>query len=182
MIKCKEDLVNTYIDSDSHGLRQAYKSALIEFGYDKDLVRSVFSLSSVSIGATESRVWHNLCNDFKGGCRELTLADFSVGKYQDSVVHRAKTATELLESGKSIIAQRGEEYETDGKEERGFGNVATAFNAITGKEVTAAEVALMLQILKDVRQFSQNRLHEDSVIDGINYAALKGEELYKQYS
>lgn len=35
--------------------------------------------------------------------------------------------------------------------------------------------------LKDGRQFAQDRSHWDSVIDGVNYAALKGEELVKQY-
>ncbi|AZF88608.1 hypothetical protein [Vibrio phage P23] len=90
-------------------------------------------------------------------------------------------AIDLLEQGKSIMQQRGAEYETDGKQERSFNSVAVAFNAIAGKDLTAAEVALLLQVLKDVRQFSQNRLHEDSVIDCVNYAALKGEELYKQY-
>lgn len=79
------------------------------------------------------------------------------------------------------MQQRGAEYETDVKQERSFASVAVAFNAITGKDLTAAEVALLLQVLKDVRQFSQDRLHEDSVIDCVNYAALKGEELYKQY-
>ena len=59
--------------------------------------------------------------------------------------------------------------------------MATAFNAITGKSLTPAEVCLVLQIVKDVRQWSQDRLHEDSVLDGVSYASLKGEELYKQY-
>lgn len=90
-------------------------------------------------------------------------------------------AIDLLEQGKSIMQQRGVEYEADSEQERSFGSVAVAFNAITGKDLTAAEVALLLQILKDVRQWSQDRLHEDSVIDCVNYAALKGEELYKQY-
>ena len=90
-------------------------------------------------------------------------------------------AIDLLEQGKNIMQQRGAEYETDGNQERSFNAVAVAFNAITGKDLTAAEVALLLQVLKDVRQWSQDRLHEDSVIDCVNYAALKGEELYKQY-
>lgn len=90
-------------------------------------------------------------------------------------------AIELLEQGKNIMQQRGAEYESDSEQERSFNSVAVAFNAITGKNLTAAEVALLLQVLKDVRQFSQDRLHEDSVIDCVNYAALKGEELYKQY-
>lgn len=87
----------------------------------------------------------------------------------------------LLEQGKQIMQQRGSEYEADSEQERSFGAVAACFNAKTGKNITAAEIALILQDLKDVRQWSQDRLHEDSVIDCVNYAALKGEELYKQY-
>lgn len=91
------------------------------------------------------------------------------------------TATNLLNQGAGILDQRGAEYEQEGNQERSFDSVAAAFNAITGKNITPAEVALMLQCVKDVRQWSQDRLHEDSVIDGINYAALKGELLHKQY-
>lgn len=92
-----------------------------------------------------------------------------------------KSAVEILDKGKSILAERGEEYETDGNKERSFPQVAIAFNAITGHEIKGSEVALMLQILKDVRQWSQDRLHEDSIIDCTNYSALKGHELFKEY-
>ena len=91
-------------------------------------------------------------------------------------------AVDILEQGKGILNQRGEEYEaSEGTGERSFNSVATAFNAITGKDLTPAEVCLVLQIVKDVRQWSQDRLHADSILDCTNYAALKGEELYKQY-
>lgn len=92
------------------------------------------------------------------------------------------TAVSLMQQGLEILAQRGAEYEVTQTSERSFTKVATAFNAITGNSLTAAEVALMLQVLKDVRQWSQDRLHDDSVLDCINYAALKGEELHRQYS
>ena len=91
------------------------------------------------------------------------------------------TAVDILDKGKQILAQRGQEYETDSKKERSFPQVAIAFNAITGHEIKGSEVALMLQILKDVRQWSQDRLHEDSIIDCTNYSALKGQELFKEY-
>lgn len=92
------------------------------------------------------------------------------------------TAVDILDKGKQILDQRGEEYETDSSKERSFPQVAIAFNAITGHEIKGSEVALMLQILKDVRQWSQDRLHEDSIIDCTNYSALKGQELFKEYS
>lgn len=93
-----------------------------------------------------------------------------------------KTATDILSECMSVQQARGNEYETKcDQEERSFNSTATAFNAITGKDITPAEVCLMLQILKDVRQWSQNRLHEDSVLDGVSYASLKAEELHKQF-
>lgn len=61
------------------------------------------------------------------------------------------TAADILEECKAILGQRGQEYETDSKKERSFPQVAIAFNAITGHEIKGSEVALMLQILKDVR-------------------------------
>lgn len=93
-----------------------------------------------------------------------------------------KTATGFLQKGLQRLLERGKEYQTSKKlEERSFKSVATAFNAITGKNLTPAEVCLLLQILKDVRQWAQPRYHADSIEDCVNYAALKGEELYKQY-
>lgn len=100
---------------------------------------------------------------------------------QGQIAEATPTASDLLSQGAAILNQRGAEYEQEDSQERSFDSVAAAFNAITGKDLTAAEVALMLQCVKDVRQWSQDRLHEDSVIDGINYAALKGELLHKQY-
>ena len=82
----------------------------------------------------------------------------------------------------SVQEARSNEYKTkDNQEEKSFNSTATAFNAITGKDITPAEVCLMLQVLKDVRQWSQNRLHKDSVLDGVSYASLKAVELHKQF-
>lgn len=90
-------------------------------------------------------------------------------------------AKSILNTCGEILDQRGAEYEADEQEERSFAAVAACFNAKTGKDLTPAHICLILQDLKDVRQFAQDRLHWDSVIDGVNYAALKGEELAKQY-
>lgn len=90
------------------------------------------------------------------------------------------TAVNLLKAGEKILSARGKEYSST-EEERSFAAVADCFAAKTGIRLTAAHICLILQDLKDVRQFAQDRLHEDSVIDCVNYAALKGEELYRQY-
>lgn len=93
------------------------------------------------------------------------------------------TSQDLLNEIILIQQERGKEYEQSNSNERSFQKTADAFNAITGKHITPAEVALMLQVLKDVRQWANpNRLHYDSVLDCVSYAALKGEELSRQFS
>lgn len=91
------------------------------------------------------------------------------------------TAENFLDEAKNILSSRGEEYEKENKEENSFLATASAFNAITGKDLSPAEVALLLQILKDVRQWAKPRFHKDSAVDCINYAALKAKLLFEQY-
>lgn len=94
-----------------------------------------------------------------------------------------KKSSQILDECIKLQDDRGNDYDTQGgHQERSFGSISKAFNTITGKGITPAEVCLMLQILKDVRQWSQDRLHEDSVLDGVSYASLKAEELFKQYN
>lgn len=91
-------------------------------------------------------------------------------------------AIAVLNKCSELQRERGAEYDKAGQQERSFARVAQAFNAITGKDLTPAEVCLLLQVLKDVRQWSNpNRLHKDSAIDGVNYGALKVEELFNQF-
>ena len=97
-------------------------------------------------------------------------------------INQPKTARMFLRKSEQLLSDRGKEYPNKGKEERSFESVAAAFNVITKKNLTSAEVCLVLQILKDVRQWSQDRFHADSVEDSVTYAALKAEELYRQYS
>ena len=92
-----------------------------------------------------------------------------------------KTAVGFLQQAIQLQQERGGEYE--GQEtERSFNKISIAFNAITGKDITPAEVALILQILKDVRQFASNRFHADSIVDAVSYSSLKAELLHIQYN
>ena len=84
-----------------------------------------------------------------------------------------KTADKYLDKAKETINNRGKEY--DKEQERSMGKCIQAFNIITGKNLTESEGWLLLQILKDVRQWTCNSHHEDSAIDCIAYAALKAE-------
>lgn len=111
-------------------------------------------------------------------------------KYREKPIDLQKTFEEtfvklvtedFLDEAIKILYSRGEEYEKENKEENSFLAVASAFNAITGKNLSPAEVALLLQILKDVRQWAKPRFHKDSAVDCINYAALKAKLLFEQY-
>ena len=87
---------------------------------------------------------------------------------------------DFLEECVKVQKERGDEYEGD--KERSFNKIATAFNAITCKDLTPAHIALLFEILKNVRQFSADRYHHDSALDCVSYASLKAELLWEQYN
>ena len=83
-------------------------------------------------------------------------------------------AEQFLRQGADVLAERGKEYDKP-EGERSMARCVAAFNSITGKDLTEAEGWLLLQILKDVRQWQRPGFHEDSADDCIAYAALKAE-------
>jgi hypothetical protein len=92
-------------------------------------------------------------------------------------VHQShRTASEIADSALKHIRERAETYDQP-TGERSAAKTAKAFNAITGKDITESEVWLLLQLLKDVRQWSREDYHQDSAEDCIAYAALKAESL-----
>ena len=91
-----------------------------------------------------------------------------------------KTATDYLSQGMQILTERGNQYGSNSRE-CSFPQVAEAFNAITGNELSGSDVCMILAILKLVRQSAQpDRLHEDSLVDGVNYMALYAEMVGKE--
>lgn len=86
------------------------------------------------------------------------------------------TAPQFLSEAATLMEERGKTYDqADG--ERSAGKTVTAFNAITGKDLTEAEGWLFLSLLKRVRQHSQPAYHQDSAEDAVAYAALEAEAL-----
>lgn len=87
------------------------------------------------------------------------------------------TAEGMLARAAEIMEERGKQYDSNGGE-RSMGKCIEAFNAITGRRLTVAEGWLLLQVLKDVRQWQNpGSFHQDSAEDCIAYAALKAEAL-----
>lgn len=85
-----------------------------------------------------------------------------------------KTAPQFLTAAADTLAQRGKQYDQPAGE-RSMGKCVQAFNTITGQNLSEAEGWLLLQLLKDVRQWQRPGFHQDSAEDCIAYAALKAE-------
>lgn len=85
----------------------------------------------------------------------------------------------LLTAAAKHMRDRAATYDAaDG--ERSMGKAVTAFNAITGRDLSEPEGWLLLQVLKDVRLFQRPGYHADSAEDCIAYAALKAEAKAKE--
>lgn len=95
-------------------------------------------------------------------------------------------ARTTLEEALLTQGGRGQEYEKKDTE-RSFVKIAQAHNAIAGKGLDGDDIALVLTLLKLVRQRTARDngiYHRDSGVDGTSYAALLDEEtfLYLQAS
>lgn len=89
-------------------------------------------------------------------------------------------STEFLQAAIDVQAERGKQYDKP-TGERSMGATVTAFNAITGRDLSEAEGWLLLQTLKDVRQWQNpGKYHHDSALDGVAYSALKAEALSEE--
>ena len=84
------------------------------------------------------------------------------------------TAGDFLAQAAIIMDSRGKQYDKP-EGERSMGKCVAAFNTITGHHISEAEGWLLLQILKDVRQWQRPGYHQDSAVDCVAYAALKAE-------
>lgn len=82
----------------------------------------------------------------------------------------------FLTRAKELMAERGATYDRP-EGERSMQRTVVAFNAITGHSLTESDGWLLLQTLKDVRQWQRKDYHADSAEDCIAYAALKAEAL-----
>ena len=86
-------------------------------------------------------------------------------------------AQDFLRKGADLLEERGKQYDQPGGE-RSMGKAIRAFNTITGRSLYESEGWLLLQILKDVRQWQNpDKYHADSAEDCVSYAALKAESL-----
>lgn len=86
------------------------------------------------------------------------------------------TAPGFLLRAAAIMEERGNTYDQKGGE-RSMGKTVQAFNAITGHRLSEADGWLLMECLKNVRQWQRPEFHQDSADDGVAYSALKAEAL-----
>lgn len=113
----------------------------------------------------------------------LNRTDDDLGHYQAVEQVQPKTSVEFLNACAAVQCERGKQYDASGTGERSFAAAASAFNAATGKSLTGSDVCLLLTMVKLVRQYSSpDRLHHDSLLDGVSYLSLWADELSKELS
>jgi hypothetical protein len=83
-------------------------------------------------------------------------------------------AAELLGRAAAHMHDRSATYD-EPEGERSMGKIVTAFNAITGRDLTESEGWMFMQQVKLVRLFTRSEYHADSAEDNIAYAALLAE-------
>lgn len=96
------------------------------------------------------------------------------GKLLSNQSHPNNNAADFLTQAADTMIARGKQYDKP-EGERSMGKCVAAFNIITGHSISEAEGWLLLQILKDVRQWQRPGYHQDSAVDCVAYAALKAE-------
>lgn len=109
----------------------------------------------------------------------INTAEFIARPAQQPVTSRP--AHLIAEAACQHMRDRAAQYDQP-QGERSMGRAVTAFNSITGRDLTESEGWLLLQVLKDVRQWQNpSQYHQDSAEDCIAYAALKAESLEKNH-
>lgn len=93
------------------------------------------------------------------------------------IVEPAPSAPDILEAAAGHMRDRAATYDKP-EGERSMAQTVAIFNLHHGTELTPAQGWHFMQVLKDVRLFTNTaNPHRDSVDDAVAYAALKGEAL-----
>ena len=189
-----------YIEASELDTEQKYNDVVEVFGLfgfewgdgAENSYSDVLSMGSLTIchdGIFATEVTPKWC------ARKLTYPQLmAIGKLKRAMIERdesndlelpnisnCKTSKDYLNECIEVQNQRGEQYDSKGTGERSFAAAASAFNAMTGQNIKGSDVCLLLTCVKAVRQYSDpTRVHEDSLLDLVSYAALWAEEINKE--
>lgn len=88
--------------------------------------------------------------------------------------HASLTASDICQQAIEIMKERGKTYDKSNGGERSMLKTVTAFNALTGHELTEEQGWQFMTILKLARS-QQGEYKADNYLDGTAYFALAGE-------
>lgn len=106
-----------------------------------------------------------------------TPAPSSISARMADALADPMTAPAFCQKAADLMAERGKTYDKGGKAERSMAATVTAFNAITGRDLSEPEGWLLMSLVKRVRQYQNPSFHRDSAEDAVAYAALEAEAL-----
>jgi len=89
------------------------------------------------------------------------------------------TAPDILSAAEKHTRDRAATYDKP-EGERSMAQTVKVFNAFHGTSITEAQGWHFMQVLKDVRLFTNKGYHADSAEDGVAYAGLKAEAKAKE--
>lgn len=89
-------------------------------------------------------------------------------------VTKKVTAPALLNNAAALMIERGAQYDKP-EGERSMAATVSAYNAVTGQQMTEANGWLLMALLKMVRDNQRASAHKDSIEDLVAYASLYGE-------
>jgi hypothetical protein len=94
----------------------------------------------------------------------------------DETLRRANTPLRvlILEDAADLTGAGGERHKDYGDPVENHAHIARIFNAVTDRDLTAREVAIMLGCVKWARR-AKSPLHRDSYVDGTAYAGIEYE-------
>lgn len=90
------------------------------------------------------------------------------------------SAIDFLERAADLMKERGKEYDSP-EGERSAQSAVSAFNAITGRDLSESEAWLFMLVLKLTRQSAKKGFHRDSAEDAVAYSALMAESLAREW-
>lgn len=79
----------------------------------------------------------------------------------------------ILKKTDYLLSERGVGY--DKGQERSMARIVSAFNTITGNDLTETEGWEFMKVLKSVRMFTTDCPSDDTFMDAVAYATLQAE-------
>lgn len=101
-------------------------------------------------------------------------SDKSYDEENQKKPHARLTASDICQQAIEIMKERGKTYDKSNGAERSMLKTVTAFNALTGHELTEEQGWQFMTVLKLARS-QQGEYKADNYLDGTAYFALAGE-------